>query len=326
MKFYLAPMEGLTGYVYRNAYHQFFAAMDSYFTPFLSPTQKKVLKSREKKDVAPEHNKGMHVVPQILTNQSSHFIETCRYLASLGYSEVNLNLGCPSKTVVTKRKGAGFLEDPHALDQFFSEVFQGLSSDSAVKDMKVSVKTRLGLSFAEEFPDLLNVYNAHPISELIVHPRVQEDFYDHTPDLTQFQYAWEKSVHPVCYNGDIFTKTQYEQLLSHFPTLDRIMLGRGILANPALLEEITGMGKLDSRRLTLFHEALYQGYQKEMNSERDTLFKMKALWFYLGKLYPDAKKEKKAIKKATRFLEYEPAVARLLSQEPVTSAITFAQK
>ena len=198
MQFYLAPMEEVTGYVYRNVYHALFGDMDKYVTPFITPTQKRKLKTRDQKEVAPEHNRGMHVVPQIMTNNAEQFVDTCNMLAGLGYGEVNLNLGCPSATVVKKGRGSGFLEDPGKLDRFFEDVFQELDQERST--LRVSVKTRIGLEYPEEFEDILKAYNRYPLSEVIIHPRLQKDYYKNTPDLEAFSDALEKSVHPVCYN------------------------------------------------------------------------------------------------------------------------------
>ena len=147
MKYYLAPMEGLTGYIYRNAYHACYHAMDKYFTPFLSPKANSKLSFRELNDILPEHNQGMYVVPQILTNQAGDFIQTAKELQEYGYSEINLNLGCPSGTVVSKQKGAGFLGRPDSLDRFLDEVCGKMDE----MGMEVSVKTRLGLISPDEF-------------------------------------------------------------------------------------------------------------------------------------------------------------------------------
>lgn len=173
IQFYLAPMEEVTGYVYRNVYHTMFGDMDKYFTPFIAPTKKKILKTRERKEVAPEHNQGMYVVPQILTNDAEQFLDTCNMLTELGYHEVNLNLGCPAATVVSKRKGSGFLDEPGKLDQFFETIFEEMSGLPEEKRFCISVKTRIGMEFPEEFEDILKVYNRYPFSEIIIHPRLQ---------------------------------------------------------------------------------------------------------------------------------------------------------
>lgn len=314
MKFYLAPMEGITGQVYRNVYHSFYDNIDKYFTPFIAPTQKHIMRTRERKDVALENNQGMYVVPQILTNQVEHFCRTCEFLGELGYTEVNLNLGCPAATVVSKGKGAGFLDEPRKLDGFFEGVFDTFQRQGISSRMRVSVKTRLGLSFADEFPDILRIYNRYPLEEIIIHPRVQQDFYKNHPNLYGFREALSNSVHPVCYNGDIFTRQQYEQFTKKFPTVKRIMLGRGVIANPALVEEIRTGEKLTKERMKEYHDRLYAAYRKDLSGERDVLFKMKELWFYIGKLFEDADKAIKKVKKANKFMEYEVAVANLFDQ------------
>ncbi|MGN0326033.1 MAG: tRNA dihydrouridine synthase [Lachnospiraceae bacterium] len=311
MQFYLAPMEEVTGYVYRNVYHSMFHDMDKYFTPFIAPTQKKILKTRERKEVAPEHNQGMNVVPQILTNNAEQFLDTCNMLAELGYREVNLNLGCPASTVVSKKKGSGFLDDPMKLDRFFETVFEEISKRTENEKLRISVKTRIGIEFPEEFEDILKVYNRYPIYELIIHPRLQKDFYKNHPNREVFAEALEQSVPPVCYNGDIFTKEDYEVFSNRFPKVERIMLGRGVVANPGLVRQIQTGQPITTEELKEYHDRLYAGYREALDSEKDALFKMKEVWFYLGKMFPDSEKELNRIKKANRPEDYREAVRRV---------------
>lgn len=314
IQFYLAPMEEVTGYVYRNVYHTMFGDMDKYFTPFIAPTKKKILKTRERKEVAPEHNQGMYVVPQILTNDAEQFLDTCNMLTELGYHEVNLNLGCPAATVVSKRKGSGFLDEPGKLDQFFETIFEEMSGLPEEKRFCISVKTRIGMEFPEEFEDILKVYNRYPFSEIIIHPRLQKDYYNNHPNLEVFAEALEQCVHPVCYNGDIFTKEDYETLHRRFPTVKRIMLGRGAVANPGLLREIQTDQPITAEELKEYHDRLYAGYREALNSEKDALFKMKEVWFYLGKMFPEAEKALKKVKKANKPEEYQEAVRRVFDE------------
>ncbi len=318
MQFYLAPMEEVTGYVYRNVYHAMFGDMDKYFTPFIAPTRKKILKTRERKEVAPEHNRGMYVVPQILSNDAQQFLDTCNMLAELGYHEVNLNLGCPAATVVSKKKGSGFLDEPVILDRFFETIFEELSGLPEEQKFSVSVKTRIGMEFPEEFEDILKVYNRYPFSEIIIHPRLQKDYYRNHPNLEVFAYALEQSVHPVCYNGDIFTKEDYETIHQRFPNLERIMLGRGVVANPGLLREIQTGQPITAEELKEYHDRLYAGYREALNSEKDALFKMKEVWFYLGKMFPEAEKALKKVRKANRPEEYQEAARRVFSEDNKT--------
>ena len=314
IQFYLAPMEEVTGYVYRNVYHTMFGDMDKYFTPFIAPTKKKILKTRERKEVAPEHNQGMYVVPQILTNDAEQFLDTCNMLTELGYHEVNLNLGCPAATVVSKRKGSGFLDEPGKLDQFFETIFEEMSGLPEEKRFCISVKTRIGMEFPEEFEDILKVYNRYPFSEIIIHPRLQKDYYNNHPNLEVFAEALEQCVLPVCYNGDIFTKEDYETLHRRFPTVKRIMLGRGAVANPGLLREIQTDQPITAEELKEYHDRLYAGYREALNSEKDALFKMKEVWFYLGKMFPEAEKALKKVKKANKPEEYQEAVRRVFDE------------
>lgn len=170
MKFYMAPLEGITGYVFRNAHYEYFHPADKYFTPFITPGLNSSLKSKALKDVLPENNHGPFIVPQILTNRADEFIYTEKQLGEMGYTEINLNLGCPSGTVVAKGRGSGFLAFRDKLDAFLDEIY-------STAEMKISIKTRLGKESAEEFEALLDIYNQYPLEELIIHPRTREDYY-----------------------------------------------------------------------------------------------------------------------------------------------------
>lgn len=310
-QFYLAPMEEVTGYVYRNVYHAMFGDMDRYFTPFIAPTKKKILKTRERKEVAPENNQGMNVVPQILTNDTEQFLDTCNMLIGLGYHEVNLNLGCPAATVVSKKKGSGFLDDIGRLDQFFETVFEEIAALPEERKCHVSVKTRIGMEFPEEFEDIMEVYNRYPFSEIIIHPRLQKDYYQNHPNLDVFGEALKQSAHPVCYNGDIFTKEDYDTFCGRFPTVERVMLGRGVVTNPGLVREIRTGQTITTTELEEYHDRLYAGYREAMGSEKDALFKMKEVWSYLGKMFPESERELKKVRKANRPEEYQEAVRRV---------------
>ena len=260
MKHYLAPMEGITGHIYRNAYEKYFGNIDKYFTPFIVPNESRSLKTKELRDVLPENNEGMNIVPQILTNDSAGFIVTARKLQQLGYNEINLNLGCPAGTVVSKGIGSGFLAKRDELDKFLEEIYK-------IDDMKISIKTRLGRDDYEEFYELIKIYNKYPLEELIIHPRTRQDFYGNTPNLEVFKDAITLSKASVCYNGDIFTKGDYENIVKTFPEIDKVMLGRGILANPGLMNEINGSEIMDKKILRDFHDELFNGYRELLKEE-----------------------------------------------------------
>lgn len=310
MKFYFAPLEGVTGYIYRNAHQSFFPeTVDKYFAPFIVANQKGTWKTREISDLLPENNKNVTLIPQILTNNAEDFIETAKKIEQLGYSEINLNLGCPSGTVVSKNRGAGFLSHTDELDRFLDNITQHAVT-------KISVKTRIGKYDPEEFFELLEIFNRYPMEELIVHPRIQTDFYKNKPNLLMFEEAVKASKSPLCYNGDIVTVSDFLDIKTRFPSVNGIMIGRGLLYNPALIREILGEiemqgSGMQKETLQSMHNQIYHEYQKILFGEKNVLFKMKEIWFYWIKLFENADKYAKKIKKAERLKDYEAVVASL---------------
>ena len=297
MRFYLAPLEGITGYVYRNAFEKYFGDIDKYFTPFITPNQNAYLNRKEKKDVVREVNRGLPVVPQIMTNNAEYFTGLQRELTELGYEEVNLNLGCPAATVVTKKKGAGFLLYPDELDEFLYRIFE--------KNIgKISIKTRIGMYDAEEFECLLDIFNKYPLEELIIHPRVREDFYKGNINYEAFDKALRYSKNPVVYNGDIHCLDDYEKLTKRYEKLDTVMLGRGLLKDPSLIKKCHGDDRDYSKTVREFMDEILYGYYDCMKDERNVLFRMKELWLYLKEYYEDGDKYWKKINKTKRFEEY----------------------
>ena len=233
MKIAFAPMEGLTGALYRQAHCRWFGGVDRYFIPFITPTQDHRFTKRELREILPEHNGGLTAVPQLLVRRAEDFLWAAGELAAMGYPEINLNLGCPSGTVVAKGKGSGFLGLPEELERFLDTVF-----DAA--PCAVSIKTRLGLREPEEFGPLLALFQRYPLAELIVHPRVQKDMYKNTPRRAYFARALADSPFPVCYNGDLYTVPALEAFQAEFPAAERIMLGRGLAGDPALARKAEG--------------------------------------------------------------------------------------
>ena len=304
MKYYLAPLEGITTYVYRNAYHKYFGGIDRYYTPFIVPHKEKKFNSRELKELSTEHNAGLHVIPQLLTNNAEDFLKTANDIVAMGYEEINLNLGCPSKTVVTKKKGAGFLEYPEELDAFLEEIFLKTKT-------KISIKTRIGKDDPEEFYRLLKIYNKYPVEELIIHPRVQTDYYKNIPNWDVFEVAYKESKNSICYNGDINTKMDYEALMERFPNLQAVMLGRGIIYNPGLISGLKGDSVLTKETLYAFHDQILNDYIEISSGDRNVLFKMKELWFYMITLFEDADKFGKKIKKTEKLRDYQQVIDSL---------------
>ena len=226
----------------------------------------------------------------------------------MGYQEVNLNLGCPSGTVVAKRKGAGFLAEPAELEHFLQDIFAELSGE-----VDISIKTRIGIAQPEEFVELLDVYNQFPVKELIVHPRVQKDMYNNKPNWEVFAQCVQESKNPLCYNGDIFTVADYQRFCDAFPQVEAVMLGRGILRNPGLLDEIRYHKPLDMGVLRQFHDEILQGYEAAFSGDKPVLFKMKELWGYLLPLFPNSSDYAKKIRKVERISEYKGIVDNIFS-------------
>ena len=310
MKFYLAPMEGITGHIYRDSYEKYFHNIDKYFTPFIVPNQRVSLKTKELKDLLPQNNKGLNIVPQILTNDAEGFILTANKLKQLGYEEINLNLGCPAGTVVSKKRGSGFLAYPEELDKFLDEIYK-------IDNMKISIKTRLGKERADEFYKLIEIYNKYPLEELIIHPRTREDFYGNTPNLEVFKDALKLSKHSICYNGDIFTLNSYNKIINEFPEVNKVMLGRGILANPGLIGEIKNNEFANKEIIKMFHDEIFENYTILLNEDKNAMYRMKELWGYMSHIFSNNKKYYKKIKKAQKAIDYKNAVNSLFIEQDI---------
>ena len=310
MKFYLAPMEGITGHIYRNSYEKYFHNIDKYFTPFIVPNQSVSLKTKELKDLLPQNNKVLNIVPQILTNDAEGFILTANKLKQLGYEEINLNLGCPAGTVVSKKRGSGFLAYPEELDKFLDEIYK-------IDNMKISIKTRLGKERADEFYKLIEIYNKYPLEELIIHPRTREDFYGNTPNLEVFKDALKLSKHSICYNGDIFTLNSYNKIINEFPEVNKVMLGRGILANPGLIGEIKNNEFANKEIIKMFHDEIFENYTILLNEDKNAMYRMKELWGYMSHIFTNNKKYYKKIKKAQKAIDYKNAVNSLFIEQDI---------
>lgn len=314
MKIYSAPLEGITTYIFRNAYNGIYGHIDKFFAPFISPAENNPIPlSRDKKDLAPENNAGINLVPQILTCRSGCFIEAAKELHKMGYKEINLNLGCPSGTVCAKGSGAGFLQDTSGLTRFLDDIY----SFSESENIKISVKTRIGYSDPEEFHALMDIFNSFPVSELIVHPRIRSDFYKGEPRKEYFAYALEHSKCPLVYNGNIFTEKDFDELSDSFGcSLDTVMLGRGLLSDPSLTEKLKGLAaETDYVKFKKLHDTIYHGYQKILSPDINILYKMKELWSYWQILFDGRERDIKKLLKAKKCAEYDDAVKRIFADQ-----------
>ena len=313
MKLYLAPLEGITTMTFRRAYERNFGGVDRYFTPFIV---NKKLGAREIEGILPENNPGKTLIPQIMSNKAEDFIQVSKEIAAYGYNVVNLNLGCPSGTVVSKKRGAGFLAYPDELDTFLSEVYDKCH-------MKISIKTRIGLEDENEWETLLAIYEKYPMEELIIHPRLRTDYYKAPIRMEAFAKAVEQIKVPICYNGEIHSPEDVIRMQEQFPQVERIMIGRGVLRYPYLFLQIRGrLGESSTiemsqeelkNNIRTFHDELLEDYRMIMSGDRNALFKMKEIWTYLGNSFEDAEKCLKKIKKANHLTDYKIAVNELFS-------------
>ena len=323
MKFYLAPMEGITGHIYRNALEKYFPGTDKYFTPFIAPDQNKILRTKERRDVLPENNHVPELVPQILTNSAEDFIRTAKVLQELGYEEVNLNLGCPSGTVVSRKRGSGLLAFPDEVERLLDGIFSEIQ-------LKVSVKTRIGKDDAEDAFWLMEIYRKFPLSELIIHPRIQKDFYRGEPNQDLFgeliraskdqeggmpSSGHPENTFPVCYNGNLLTEKDYLFFAEKFPEVDAVMLGRGVIANPGLIRQIRSGLKTDKKTLRAFHDEVLEEYRFLFGEDKNALFRMKEMWIYMIHLFTNHEKYAKKIRKAQSLAEYRCAADALFFEQ-----------
>ena len=315
-KIYCAPMEGVTRSVFRREHHALFGGCDQYVTPFLAPSADGIFSEKELREVLPQACAGVPTVPQLLAGRAEYFLWAAKLMGELGYTQVDLNLGCPSGTVVAKHKGSGMLADPDGLDRFLHEVFEGLRGEP----LQVSVKTRIGLEDKDNWPRLLAVFDRYPICLLTVHPRLRRQFYKGKPDWEAFALAAEQVHLPLCYNGNIFTLEDARAVKARFPSVEQVMLGRGLVANPALAREIRGGPPLTAKELRQFHDSILAGYCACILGEVNVLHKMKELWNYWACLFPEDKKGVKALRKSRDLAGYRRAAEAILAAEPAQNA------
>lgn len=310
MEYYFAPMEGVTGGEYRRAHHRWFGGVDKYYMPFISPTRDHVFTPRELRNIAPEVNDGIRAVPQLLTKEPEDLLWAAGELEAMGYREVNLNLGCPSGTVVAKGKGAGMLADPQALDRFLEEIYSRTP-------VPITLKTRLGVNDPAEFHALLQVFAKYPVPLLIIHPRVRQDYYREPIRMGEFAAALEEYHGPVCYNGGLVKAEDCAALHHKFPQVDKLMIGQGLLADPALARKAGGGGAARREELRGMHDQLYHVYLENFNSGRNTVFHMKELWSYQRRLFEGGDRLFKQIRKAQDTTAYESAVDAIFRDLPI---------
>ena len=289
----LAPLQGFTDVTFRNVFSRHFGGIDEAVAPFISTMGQMRLKPSRIKDVAPENNRAIPVVPQILGNVPEDFIFLARHLAEMGYDRLNWNLGCPHSKIAKKRRGSGLLMYPEAIDHFLAEVLPEIPTS-------LSVKIRLGRKSKDEIYDLIPVLDRHDLEEVILHPRTGEQMYRGDADQDAFLNALKISRHPLTYNGDITNVRSFHETRKRMPEIRRFMIGRGILQNPMLAEQIKGICPDTDpvRRLQDFHQDLFESYRSIFSGPGHLIGRMKGFWSYLGPSFSNHKKGLKKILKS----------------------------
>ena len=306
----MAPIRGYTPFLYRNLFASLFGGFDCALAPFIASRTDPVIKAKHVRDVLPENNRGLPVVPQILGKNANDFIRLANHLHDLGYECVNWNLGCPFPQVAGKGRGSGMLPFTDRIQRFLDEVIPAIQC-------RLSIKTRLGWRSKEDLLRLIPVFNRYPLAEVVIHPRTGIQRYEGRVDMASFEHALKAIGHPVVYNGDICTLYDFKRLSRRFPTVTRWMIGRGCLADPTLPAAIrTGTANPAARlpAIRRLHDALFDSYTETLDGPSHVLDKMKGYWLYFSKALEGKSRHVKAIKKAKHPKGYLAAVHRLFEE------------
>ncbi|MBN2795830.1 MAG: tRNA-dihydrouridine synthase family protein [Clostridia bacterium] len=314
MKLYLAPMQGMTNAVYRNAFDTIFGGFDAYYAPFIATTQKKQISAKLFKDLMPEYNLTNHVtIPQLLGNNGEDFIHYGQYITDLGYNEINWNIGCPYPTVTKKLKGSGILPHPEKIEAFLETVCKE-------KNFDLSVKLRLGWDKVEEGIEVVKILNEYPLKEIIIHGRTGIQKYEGVVDLDGFDQLYALSKHPVVYNGDIYSYEDYLTFQKRYEKIQAFMIGRGALRHPSMAKEIKEdlhPIKEMKTKILAFHDYILNYYSETLSGDKHILDKMKEFWYYVGHNLGPFNPHLKKIRKTHNVLEYKSHVLQLMEEQKI---------
>lgn len=306
---YLAPLQGFTDFVYRKAYHEILQGIDAYFIPYISVKTNQILKKYEK-EILPANNPQTRVIPQVLVNNAEEIILLAKILEDKGYSEINLNLGCPYPMVTNREMGAGLLPHPEKLKAILTSFFEK-------SKFRLSVKLRAGLNSANEIGQVIPVLNQFPLTEVIFHPRIAKQLYEGEILYSVFEFVSANLKHQLVYNGDILTVSDFKDRKQKFPGTNNWMIGRGVLMNPFLAAEIKGIDYKPAEKLEKlkeFHQLIFDLYTEKMDNEGNVLNKMKQFWIYFSYNFPEQKKNFKLIKKANSISKFKSEVKKIFEK------------
>lgn len=314
-KLSLAPFQGITDVVYRNVFKKHFAGIDKFYTPFFTGIQKDNSKSLRGEEISPDFNDVNNVVPQILSNTAEEIVRFANQCKSMGYREFNLNMGCPFPRVANKTRGCGLMADPDRTIKMLNDVFEQLDG------IKFSIKCRLGYYNNEEIYAFIDTFNSLPFSEIIIHPRIGKQMYTGEASLEKFKTLIPLINKPLVYNGDIFDVSRYNhvtmQCRDDVYIVSTIMLGRGLLTNPFLAEQIQNIDNQQDKkqRLHNFVVNLYVERLHHAGGSPKIIGSMKELWKYMMNIFDDPQNVWRKVKKVNHLDEYEEAVETIFNEQ-----------
>lgn len=300
-----SPLQGFTDFRFRNAQHKFFGGIDTYYSPYIRLNGKLVIKPSYERDILPENNSTLEVIPQIITNDADEFLFVANYVKELGYKELNWNLGCPYPMVTKCGMGSGLISDSEKIRNILDKVH-------TKSDIIVSMKMRLGYDTNDEILQVLPILDTFPIKNIAIHARIGKQLYKGGVHLDAFQHCLENTSHKLYYNGDITSVAKYKEMQERFPTVDHFMIGRGLISDPFLPSMIkndtTDYPKNKMELFSQFHDTLYEGYSQSLSGTTHILLKMHHLWEYFSQTFSNPHKVEKNIRKAKSIRNYEETV------------------
>ena len=307
-----SPLQGFTDFRFRNAFHHYFGGIDTFYAPYIRLNGKLKIKQSYQLDLQPENNTSLEVIPQVMTNDADEFLFVVKYVQSLGYKELNWNLGCPYPMVTKSGMGSGLICNPTKIDAILKRAHEET-------DITVSMKMRMGYDHAEEILDTFPILDKYPLKNIAIHARIGKQLYKGPVDLDAFERCIPSTKHKLYYNGDITSVDAFKKMEARFPSIDHFMIGRGLIADPFLPSMIknntTEYPKNRWEIFSEFHDTIYQQYDEYLSGPTPIKMKMLGFWEFFSQSFSNPQKTYKAIKKAGNPVKYKQAVKEVLNKE-----------
>lgn len=307
-----SPLQGFTDFRFRNAFHQYFGGIDTFYSPYIRLNGKLIIKGAYERDILPEHNDSLTVIPQVMTNDVEEFLFVVKFIQQFGYKELNWNLGCPYPMVTKQGMGSGLVKNTEQINHILERVHNET-------DVIVSMKMRLGYDDSEEILETLSMLENYPIKNIAIHARIGKQLYKGGVDLEGFQRCLDKTKHKLYYNGDITSVETFRAMQKRFPSIDHWMIGRGLISDP-FLPQMIKQGTTDYpenrwKTFRKFHDTIYQQYDEALSGPTPIKMKMRGFWEFFASSFSDPHKTFKKIKKANNQHAYKQAVREIFNQE-----------